>query len=151
MAKERVVSGCARLAGILMMLSAIPHATLGMAEVITSIKTGDVRASMADTFRAIWMFGSVMLLITGLWTSFVAGELKQLKARAWWQGFIIGLGYAGWAIGTMVVVGVAAHLVAFALIGLLLLIPLLIWAPHFFKQKISSFAPTGSKRSDKQL
>jgi hypothetical protein len=133
MAKERIMSGCARLAGVLLVLSAIPHATLGMAEVITSIKTGDVRASMADTFRAIWMFGSVMLLLSGLWALFVAGELRQLKPRAWWQGIIIGLGYTAWAIGSMVLVGVQAHLVAFSLIGLVMLVPLLIWAPHFFR------------------
>lgn len=133
MAKERIITGCARLAGVLLMLSAIPHATLGMAEVITSIKTGDVRSSMAGTFRAIWIFSSVMLLLSGLWALFVAGELKQLKARAWWQGIIIGVAYTGWAIGSMVMVGVAAHLVAFAFIGLLLVIPLVIWAPHFFR------------------
>jgi hypothetical protein len=127
------MSGCARLAGVLLVLSSIPHATLGMAEVITSIKTGDVRAAMADTFRAIWIFSSAMLLMTGIWALFVAGELRQLKARAWWQGIIIGLGYTAWATGSIVLVGVYAHLVAFAIIGLLMLVPLLIWAPYFFR------------------
>lgn len=132
MPKEKLASGCARLAGILLLLVSIPHATVGLAEVLTAIKTGDVRPGMAATFRAIWMYSSVMLVLSGLWALFIAGELAQLKRRAWWQGIIIGLGYAGWAIGSMAMTGISGHLAAFAAIGLLLLAPLLIRARRFF-------------------
>jgi cytochrome bd-type quinol oxidase subunit 2 len=133
MAKDRLIAGCVRLAGILLVLAVIPHATLGMAEVLTAIKTGDIRASMADTSRAIWIFSTMMLLLSGIWALFVAGELRHLKSRAWWQGVILGLAYAGGSIACMAIVGVYAHLVAFALIGLLMLVPLLIGAPRFFR------------------
>jgi hypothetical protein len=131
MAKEKIIYNTARLTGILLLGATVLHATLGTAEVMTAIKLGDVRASMADTFRAIWLFSSVMLLLSAVWTLFLAGELRQMKRRAWWQGIFIGLGYAGSAIIAIVTIGVYVHLVGFALIGLLLLTPLIVWAGHF--------------------
>lgn len=142
MAKEKIIHGCARLAGILLLGAAVPHATFGFAEVVTAIKTGEVRAGIADTFKIIWIFSTIMLILSGLWTLFIAGELRQLKRRAWWQGIFIGLGYTGGAIGGMYITGVYLHLVAFALIGLLLLIPLVIWAGCFGSNPKKTALPT---------
>lgn len=131
MAKEKLIANCARAAGVLLLLSVIPHSTLGWAEVMTAIKLGDINPGMANTVRSIWVFSAVMLALSGVWILFLASELRQLKRRAWWQGILIGLGYSGSAIGCMVMTEVYAHLVGYALIGLLLLIPLLIWAGSF--------------------
>jgi hypothetical protein len=131
MVKEKLIANCARVAGVLLLLSVIPHSTLGWAEVMTAIKLGDINRGMANTVKSIWIFSSMMLVLSGGWTLFLASELRQLKRRAWWQGVFIGLGYSGSAIGCMVMTEVYAHLVGYALIGLLLLVPLLIWAPSF--------------------
>jgi hypothetical protein len=131
MAKERIIYNTARLTGILLVGAAVIHATLGTAEVMTAIKLGDVRVSMADTVRTVWLYSTVMLLLSAVWVFFIAGELRQMKRRAWWQGIFLGLGYAGSAITAIVTIGVYVHLVAFALIGLLLLLPLIVWAGHF--------------------
>jgi hypothetical protein len=131
MATNKIPANCARLAGILLVAATIPHATLGTAEVLTAIKLGDVRASMTDTFRIIWVFSTMMLLLSGIWTLFVAGELRQMHRRAWWQGIFIGLGYTGGSIGCMAAFGVYTHLLLFAVIGLILLVPLIVWAGHF--------------------
>ncbi|HEY0677105.1 MAG TPA: hypothetical protein VGD17_02420 [Chitinophagaceae bacterium] len=131
MAKEKIIYTCARLTGILLLGATVLHATLGTAEVLTAIKTGDVRAGMADTFRSVWIFSSIMLLLSAIWTLFLAGELRLLKRRAWWQGVFLGLGYAGGAIACMAFAGIHAHLVAFTFTGLLLLVPLIVWAGYF--------------------
>ena len=131
MSKEKTISACARLSGILLLASVVPHAALGGAEVMMGIKTGDVRASMADTFRNVWIFSTIMLALSGVWALFLASELKQLRRRAWWQGMFLGVGYTGGSIAAMSVTQVYAHLVGYALIGLLLLAPLIKWAPHF--------------------
>ncbi len=99
------------------------------------IKTGDVRASMADTFRVIWIYSTIMLILSAVWTLFLATELKQLKRRAWWQGMFIGLGYTVGSVGAMAVTQVQAHLVFYTMIGLLLLLPLIWWAGSFKSNK----------------
>ena len=131
MAKEKIISRCAWLTGILLVGATILHGTLGTAEVMTAIKLGDVRPSMADIFRTVWIYSSIMLALSAVWTFFLAGELRKLKRRAWWQGILLGLGYTGGSAFGMATVGVQPHLVAFMLIGLVLLLPLIIWAGHF--------------------
>lgn len=131
MGKAKIISWCAWLTGMLLLGTTAIHATVGLAEVMTAIKLGDVRNSMADTFQAVWIYSGVMLLLSASWAFFLAGELRQLKRRAWWQGIVLGLGYAGGAVLAMMVTGFQPHLAAFMLIGLLLLVPLVIWAGHF--------------------
>jgi hypothetical protein len=131
MGKGKTIGWCAWLTGMLLLVATVIHATVGLAEVMTAIKLGDVRESMAHTFRAVWIYSSVMMALSAVWAFFLAGELRQLKRRAWWQGVLLGLGYAGGAAVAMVFVGFQPPLGAFMVIGLLLLIPLLIWAGHF--------------------
>lgn len=131
MAKEKIIANCARIAGILLLLSVITHSTLGWAEVMTAIKLGDINKGMANTVKSIWIFSAMMLVLSGVWTLFLVSELRQLKRRAWWQGVFIGLGYSVSAIVCMLMTEFYAHLAGYALIGLLLLIPLIIWAGSF--------------------
>lgn len=144
MSKEKTIYGCARLTGILLLGAAVVHAILGGAEVLMAIKTGDVRASMVDTFRIIWIYSTIMLILSGIWTLFLAAELRQLKRRAWWQGLFIGLGYTGGSIGAIAATRVHVHLILFALIGLLLLVPLVRWAGSFRGNKLAAHEVKGS-------
>jgi len=134
------------MVGTLLMFATAFHVTLGTAEVMTSIKVGSVAPSFVTTFKNIWIFSSVMLFLSGMWVFFLVRDLGQLRRRAWWQGVLIGLGYTGGATGAMVWAGIQAHLVAFAMIGLLLLIPLLLNAGQFkgeSKEKsVKTDAPT---------
>lgn len=131
MPKEKTIYVCARLTGVLLLGAAVLHATLGTAEVMMAVKTGEVRPGIQDTLHVIWIYSSVMLVLSGIWALFLAGELKQMKRRAWWQGVLLGLGYFAGSVGAMAATRVYAHLVVFAMIGLLMLIPLLRWAGHF--------------------
>ena len=127
---------CARITGAMLLAATVFHCTLGTAEVLNHIKYGDVSPSMISTFKNIWVYSAVMLFLSALWVFFLARDLARLQRKAWWQGVFIGLGYTGGAIGAMAWAGIQAHLIAFAVIGLFLLIPLLIWARAF-----SSAAP----------
>ncbi|HEX6181651.1 MAG TPA: hypothetical protein VFZ47_10425 [Chitinophagaceae bacterium] len=152
MSKEKTIHTCARLAGVLLLMSSVLHSTLGTSEVLMGIKTGDVRASMADTIRAIWIYSTIMLVLSGIWTLFLAGELKQLKRKAWWQGIFIGLGYTGGSIGAIVVTRVQAHLIFYGLIGLLLLLPLTLWAGSFkSEKKLRPTVASGSTATTQKL
>ena len=142
MSKEKTISSCARIAGILLLVCSVLHATLGTSDVLMGIKTGDVRASMADTVRTIWIYSTIMLVLSGIWTLFLAGELKQLKRRAWWQGIFIGLGYTGGSVGAIMATKVQPHLIFYGVIGLLLLLPLIFWAGSFRSDKQSRPATT---------
>lgn len=108
------------------------HASLGMAEVNTAIKLGDIRPSMAGIVHAVWIYSTIMLALSAVWAFFLAGELRQLKRRAWWQALLLSLGYVGGSAVAIAVVGFQPHLGAFMLIGLLLLVPLLIGAGQFW-------------------
>ena len=125
----------ARLAGILLLVATLLHCTLGTAEVLTAIKVGGVMSSMVPTLKNVWIYSSIMLLLSALWVFFLARDLEQLRRKAWWQGLLIGLGYTGGAAGAMVWAGVQAHLVAFAAIGLVLLVPLILGAGAFKSDK----------------
>ncbi len=121
----------ARLAGILLLIATALHCTLGTAEVLSAIKVGGVMASMVPLLKNVWIYSSVMLFLSALWVFFLAKDLRNLRRKAWWQGILIGLGYMGGAAGAMIWAGIQAHLVAFAVIGLVLLIPLLLGAGAF--------------------
>ena len=144
MSKEKTIHSCARLAGYLLLAASVLQGTLGTSEVLMGIKTGDVRESMADTFRVIWIYSSVMLVLSGIWTLFLAAELKQLKRRAWWQGLFIGLGYSGGSIAAIAITQVYVHLVFFTLVGLLLLLPLMMWAGSFKSERNQKIKNTPS-------
>lgn len=131
MAKEKIIARCARLTGCLLVGATLLHGTLGTAEVMTAIKLGDVRPSMANIFRTVWIYSSIMLALSAVWIFFLAGELRQLKRRAWWQGLLIALGYTGGSTFAIATTGVQPHLLAFMIIGLILLFPLIIWAGSF--------------------
>jgi hypothetical protein len=116
---------CARITGFMLLAATIFHITLGTSEVLNHIKFGDVSPAIISMFKNIWVYSSIMLFLSSMWVFFLARDLGRLQRRAWWQGVLIGLGYTGGAIGAMVWAGVQAHLLAFAIIGLFLLVPLL--------------------------
>ncbi|HKP32465.1 MAG TPA: hypothetical protein VJT83_07045 [Chitinophagaceae bacterium] len=131
MAKTKIIGTTARLAGILTILTTVPHVILGTAEVMQGIKLGDVRSSMVPVIKNIWVLSCIMLPLSGMWILFLVRDLKRLERRAWWQAILIGLSFAGAGIAAMVWSGIQIHLLLFVLIGLLLFIPMLLWAGSF--------------------
>ena len=125
----------ARMVGCLLLGAFVFHVSLGTSEVLNHIKFGDVGPAMISTFKNIWIYSSIMLFLSSVWMFFLARDLGRLQRRAWWQAVLIGLGYSGGAVGAMVWAEVQPHLVAFALIGLLLLIPLLLRAKAFSPER----------------
>ena len=135
---QKIIFTCARLTGFMLLGATILHGTLGTAQVMTAIKLGHVAPSEQETFRTVWIYSTIMLALSAAWTFFIAPGLRQLNRRAWWQGLLIGLGYTGGSAFCMATIGVRPHLVLFALIGLVLLLPLLVWIRHFRSNNIKS-------------
>ena len=135
MQKGKFFYRSARLTGILLLIATVFHGTLGTAEVLSAIKVGGVMESMVPTLKNVWVFSCVMLFLSALWVLFLARDLLLLRRHAWWQGIVIGLGYTGGAIGAMAWAGVQAHLIGFAIIGLVLLVPLIFGAGAFKSDK----------------
>jgi len=131
MQKGKLFYRSARLAGILLLIATGLHCTFGTAQVLSAIKLGEVQASLVPFLKNLWVYSSVMIFLSALWVLFLAKDLGRLRRRAWWQGIMIGLGYTGGAVGAMMWAGVQGHLVAFAVIGLVLLIPLILGAGAF--------------------
>jgi hypothetical protein len=131
MEKGKLFYRLAKLVGASLLVATLLHATFGTAEVNTAIKTGGIMPSMIRTLKNVWVFSSIMLFLSAMWVLILARDLGRLQKRAWWQGVLVGLGYAGGSIGAMFWAGVQGHLLAFALVGLILLLPLLIWARAF--------------------
>jgi hypothetical protein len=131
MTKEKFIYRSAKLSGILLMLAAGLHASLGTAEILTAIKTEDIRPTMVATVKNVWLYSSIMLFLSGIWVLFIAKDLRRLQRRAWWQAVFIGLGYTVGSIGAMAWTSVQVHLLAFALIGSLLLLPALLFTGSF--------------------
>jgi hypothetical protein len=131
MQKGKIFYRSARLAGILLLIATVVHCTAGTAEVLSAIKVGQVMDSMVPFLKNLWIYSSVMIFLSALWVLFLAKDLSRLRRSAWWQGVLIGLGYTGGAVGAMAWAGIQAHLVAFAVIGLVLLIPLILRAGAF--------------------
>ena len=131
MTKEKFIYRSARLAGILLMLAAVLHASWGTAEIVMAIKTEDIRPTMVDSVKNVWLYSSIMLFLSGIWVLFIARDLRRLQRRAWWQAVFIGLGYTGGSIAAIAWTRVQVHLIAFAAIGLLLLFPALLFVGSF--------------------
>lgn len=131
MEKGKLFYRFAKTLGILFMITTLFHSTLGTAEVLTSIKVGGLMPSMVTSFKNVWIFSCIMLFLSGVWVLFLAKDLGQLQRRAWWQAVFIGLSYLGGSITAMWWAGIQAHLLAFALVSLLFLLPLMRWAGSF--------------------
>jgi hypothetical protein len=131
MEKGKLFYRSAKTVGVLLMIATLLHSTLGTAELLTAIKVGSLMPSMENLFKNVWIFSCIMLFLSGVWVLFLARDLGQLQRRAWWQAVFIGLGYLGGSVTAMWWSGIQAHLLAFAFVSLLFLVPLVRWAGAF--------------------
>jgi hypothetical protein len=131
MEKGNFISRIAKFVGLILLIVASIHSTVGTAEVVTNIKVGGIMPSLVQVFKNVWVYSSMMLFLSGIWVLFLARDLGRFQRRAWWQGVLVGLGYAGGSITAMSWAGIQAPLVLTFILGLLLLLPLLMRSGAF--------------------
>ena len=137
MRKRRFIYFSARCAGILALLAAVLHAVFGTAGMLTGIKVGDIRSSMVLPVKNVYLFSSVLFLLSAVWILFLAAELRAMRRRAWWQALLLSLGYIGGSLAAIQLNGLQIQLVGLAFIGLILLFPLLIFAGSFTNKTVA--------------
>jgi hypothetical protein len=134
MKENKIVYRCALLAGCLLIVAALARA-VSVNNLIIAADTGDISKHYAASVVVDWSFSSLLLLLIAIWIFFLAGDLKKLNRKAWAQAVLIGLALSFFGGGFWYSYPSSMHLPAFLLLGLLLLIPLLIYAKQYRKPK----------------
>ena len=82
------------IVGILTFLQFFPHAFMGMPAVLDHIEKGEIQPVAAQGMQMIWLYSSIMMLLSSIWLFFLAKPIKEGKhvarlqvlcsAQAWW-------------------------------------------------------------------
>lgn len=117
--------------GGLTCLQFIPHAFLGMLAVIEHIAKGEIQEPAAQGMQMIWLYSSIMMLLSGIWMLFLAKPIKNGNHSARTQGLLLALGLIIFGMGCSYIANnVLNHLFFFTVEGVLLLL-----ATTFFFKK----------------
>ena len=120
--------------GVLTCLQFIPHAFLGMPAVIEHIAKGEIQEPAAQGMQMIWLYSSIMMLLSGIWMLFLAKPIKNGNHSARTQGVLLALGLIIFGMGCSYIANnVLNHLFFFTVEGVLLLV-----ATTFFFKKYNN-------------
>ena len=130
MPENKIVYRCALLAGILIIGAALLMA-LSVNNLVVAASTGDINQNYSASVVIHWAMAATMMFLVGVWILFLAGPLKKLQRRAWWQAIIISLSFIFFGSGFWYRYPKSIHLPGFILLGLILFVPLIINAGKF--------------------
>jgi len=109
--------------GAVTCLQFIPHAFLGFPAVQEHIAKGEIQEPAALGMQMIWMYSSIMMLLSGIWMLFLAKPIKNGNASARLQGLLLSLGLILFGMGCSYIANeVFNHLFFFTVEGILLLL-----------------------------
>jgi hypothetical protein len=130
MKENKIVYRCCQLAGILLIVAALAKA-ISINNLVIGATTGDISKHYATSVLIDWSFSCMLLSLIAIWLLFLAHDLKNLQKRAWSQTVLIGLAFSLFGAGFWFRYPSSIHLPFFLVVGLLLLIPLLIYSRQF--------------------
>src|SRR5690349_17313470 len=87
------------LVGIMTCLQFIPHAFLGMPAVMEHIAKGEIREPAAEGMQMIWLYSSIMMLLSGIWMIFLSKPIKEGNYLARMQGLLLAIGLIVFGMG----------------------------------------------------
>lgn len=108
--------------GILICLSFFPHAFLGMQGVLDHIEKGEILPAAANGMRMIWLYSSIMMLVSGIWLLSVTPHILIGSHIARIQVLVLGLGLIAFGLGCAYISQKLDFMFAFTLQGLLLVV-----------------------------
>lgn len=109
--------------GTVTCLQFIPHAFLGFPAVQEHIAKGEIQAPAAEGMQMIWMYSSIMMLLSGFWMLFLAKPIKHGNHSARLQLLLLALGLIFFGSGcSYIAQKVFTHLFFFTVEGILLLL-----------------------------
>jgi cytochrome bd-type quinol oxidase subunit 2 len=108
--------------GIITCLSFFPHAFLGMQKVMEHIEKGEIQEPAANGMRMIWLYSSVMMLISGIWLLISANHILIGSHKARLQVLVLGIGLAVFGLGCSYISRKFDPMLVFTIEGVLLII-----------------------------
>ncbi|HMH33829.1 MAG TPA: hypothetical protein VK543_12405 [Puia sp.] len=130
MNQQNIVPRMCMLVGAVLMLAAA-YRGLSINNLIIAITTGDISKHLGASVLVDWSLSCILLLLMGIWLFFISADLRKGLRRAWLQGIIIGVSLAVFGGGFWYKYPRSLHLPVFLLLGLMLLIPLIIYSNRF--------------------
>ena len=119
--------------GVITCLQFIPHAFMGYPAILEHIEKGEIQTPAAPGMQIIWLYSSIMMLLSGIWMLFLSKPIKDGDSRARLQALFLSLGLIAFGLICGDITGeIVNHLFFFMVEGLLLLLATTI----FFKIKL---------------
>jgi hypothetical protein len=134
MRESKFLYRCTFITGILLIITSLLH-FFNINDTIIAIKTGDIAPSHASNAVSTWIFTGISMFIIGVWLLCLLDNLKKLQVKAWWQTFLIGTALAVFGGGCWLKYPKELHLLYFLLLGMILLVPLILYAGRFRGKK----------------
>jgi len=85
--------------GVLTLLQFFPHAFMGMKSVLEHIKKGEIQEVAAQGMTMIWLYSSIMMLLSSIWMFFLAKPILEGKHSARVQVLYISIGLIAFGLG----------------------------------------------------
>jgi len=118
------------LCGISIIGAALIRA-LSVNNLFVAANIGDISKHYSTSVVIDWTLSSAMMLLVGLWILFLASPLKKGLRRAWWQAFLISIVLMSFGGGFWYRYQESIHLMGFAILGLMLFLPLIFFVRRF--------------------
>ncbi len=128
--ENKIVYRCALFAGILIIFASLFRA-LSVNNLVIGASTNDISKHYSTSVIIDWALSSSLMLLVGIWVLFLSSPLKKLQRRAWWQAIIISLVFILFGAGFWLRYPKSIHLPGFILVGLILFVPLILFAGKF--------------------
>jgi cell division protein FtsW (lipid II flippase) len=120
--------------GVLTFIQFFPHAFMGMHTVIEYIEKGYIKPIAADGMKMIWLYSSIMMLLSSVWMFFLAKPILNGKHSARVQVLYISIGLIAFGLGcSYISQSFFNSLFFFTIEGILLLLAVTI----FYKKEIN--------------
>lgn len=87
------------IVGILTFLQFFPHAFMGMPAVLEHIRRGEIQSVAAQGMQMIWLYSSIMMLLSSIWLFFLAKPIKDGKHVARLQVLYMSIGLLAFGLG----------------------------------------------------
>lgn len=111
-----------------MLILAAFYRAVSINNLVIGVSTGDISKHFGASVLIDGSFASLLMLLTGIWLLFLAPDLKKGVGRARIQAILIGTAFSLFAAGFWYHYPSSLRLVAFLLVGLLILIPpIILW------------------------
>ena len=109
--------------GVLTFLQFIPHAFMGFQAVLEHIQKGEINGEAVQGMQMIWIYSSIMMLLSSIWMFFLAKPILEGKHIARVQVLYISIGLIAFGLGCSYIAQQFLNpMIFFTLEGVLLLL-----------------------------